>query len=84
MQLIVSCFREYSDKKNTNKNLISLAVVFTCNTEHTVQGMQYRAYRCCWIFIGEFFYSGLLLLSFDILLIAPPSLIEIDCSRNNP
>jgi len=33
LPLTVSCFREYSDKKNTNKNLKSLAVVFACNTE---------------------------------------------------
>jgi len=30
----VSCFREYSDKKNTNENLKSLAV------EHAIQSIQ--------------------------------------------
>jgi len=36
LPLTVSCFREYSDKKNTNMNSNTLAVVFTCSAEHTV------------------------------------------------
>ena len=35
LPLTVSRFREYSDKKNTNKNLKTLAVIFTCNTEYS-------------------------------------------------
>ena len=36
LTLTLSCFRKYSDKKNSNNNLKSLTVVFTCNTEHTL------------------------------------------------
>jgi len=37
LSFTVSCFHEYSDKKNTNKNLKTLAAVFVCCTEDIVQ-----------------------------------------------
>jgi len=102
LPLTVSCFRKYSDKKNTRKNLKSPAVVFTCNTEHTVLKYcitfaKFRLYRSfvyavlatalsstCFEFCWRIFHRELLLHLLDILLTAPPSLSQIDDSRNNP
>jgi len=96
----ISCFGGYSDKKNTDKNLKTPAVVFTCNAEHTV--VQYCItflQKTRWVSFVLFFtqpylsqvvefllrdiFHNRILLSLDILLTAPPSLDQIDYSRNN-
>jgi len=151
MPLTLSCFHKYPDKENANKNLKTLAVVFTCYTEHTVvqyrpvtslgyhversvfwEGPNFLSYAqsfqlyptnffrgakrphgygpgtvlalrscvkittlCLWCswdslsstcfeFCWRVFHHGLLLPLLDILFTAPPSLGQIDYSRNNP